>query len=129
LKPGRATLFARATDRVGNKSEDSKTVLSIFSEQEWQQQSKSSTQELTGTILFSDDPLSDAKVALEDEKGAVVQRTKTDERGFFRIPSVPAGKYKVTAIRVVKNRPRIAEQTVEISAPPSPPIRLRLQAK
>ncbi len=129
LKPGRATLFVRTTDRAGNKSEDSKTVFSILSEQDWQEKLKSSTQELTGTVLYSDNPLSDAKVTLVDEKGVVVHRTKTDERGAFRIPGVQAGKYQVVAIGVMKNRPRKAEQTVEVGDPPAPPTRVRLQAK
>lgn len=129
LKPGRATLFVRTTDRVGNKSVDSKTVLSILSEQDWQEKLKSLTQELTGTVLYSDNPLPEAKVTLEDEKGVVVQRTNTDERGAFRFLGVQAGKYKVVAIGVMKNRPRKAEQNIEVGVSPAPPIRLRLQAK
>jgi hypothetical protein len=129
LKPGRATLFVRATDRAGNSSDDSKTVLSIVSEQDWEQKLKSGSQELTGTVLYSDNPMTNAKVTLEDEKGVVVHKTNTDERGTFRVSGVQAGKLKVVAIGVVKNRPRKAEQTVEVTAPPAPPVRLRLQAK
>ncbi len=129
LQPGRASLLVRATDRVGNKSEVSKTVLSIISEQEWQDRLKLAVQELSGSVIYSDSPLPNAKVTLEDEKGAIVQRTTTDARGMFRLPNVQVGKYNIVAIGVLKNRPRKSEQIVEISAPPSPPPRLRLIAK
>ena len=129
LKPGRATLFVRATDRVGNNSEESKMVLSILSEQDWQTKLKSATHELSGTVLFSDDPLPNAKITLEDEKGVVVNATKTDDRGAFRFPKVQAGKYKVVAIGVMKNRPRKAEQFVDVGGPLAPPLRLRMIAK
>ena len=129
LKPGRATLIARATDRVGNISEESKTVLTIVSEQDWQAKLKSTTHDLSGTVSYSDAPLPNAKVTLEDEKGVVVNATKADERGAFRILGVPTGKYKVLAIGVMKNRPRKAEQPVEVGGPQAPPMRLRLIAK
>ena len=129
LKPGRATLFIRATDRVGNNSEESKSVLTILSEQDWQSKLKSTTHDLTGTVLYADDPLPNAKVTLQDEKGVLVNVTKTDERGTFRIPGVQAGKYTVEAIGVMKNRPRRAEQPVEVGGPQAPPVRLRLIAK
>ncbi|MEQ1831008.1 MAG: carboxypeptidase-like regulatory domain-containing protein, partial [Pirellula sp.] len=129
LLPGRATLLVRATDRVGNKSEVSKTVLSVLSEQEWQERLKRMIQELSGMVSYLDNPLPDAKVTLEDEKGAFLHRTKTDVRGAFRLPGVQPGKYKVVATGVVKNRPRKAEQTFEVGVPPAPPTRLRLQAK
>ena len=127
--PGRSTLMVRATDRVGNQSEISKTVLSIISEQESQDRLKLAVQELTGSVVYSDNPLTNAKVTLEDEKGAIVQRTSTDVRGMFRLPNVLVGKYNIVAIGVLKNRPRKAEQRVEIAAPPAPPPRLRLIAK
>lgn len=129
LQPGRATLIVRATDRVGNNSEESKTVLTILSEQDWQAKLKSTTHDLSGTVSYSDDPLPNAKVTLEDEKGGMVNATKTDERGAFRILGVPAGKYKVVAIGVMKNRPRKAEQPIEVGGPQAPPMRLRLIAK
>jgi hypothetical protein len=127
--PGRSTLMVRATDRVGNESETSKTVLSIISEQEWQDRLKLAVQELTGSVVYSDNPLTNAKVTLEDEKGAIVQQTTTDARGMFRLPNVQVGKYNVVAIGVLKNRPRKAEQRLEIAAPPAIPPRLRLIAK
>ena len=127
--PGRSTLMVRATDRVGNQSETAKTVLSIISEQEWQDRLKLAVQELTGSVVYSDNPLTNAKVTLQDEKGAIVQRTTTDTRGMFRFPNVQVGKYTVVAIGVLKNRPRKAEQRIEIAAPPAPPPRLRLIAK
>ncbi len=129
LKPGRATLIVRATDRVGNISEESKTVLTILSEQDWKAKLKSTTHDLSGRVSYSDDPLPNAKVTLEDEKGVVVNATKTDERGAFRFLGVQAGKYKVLAIGVMKNRPRKAEQPVEVGGPQAPPMRLRLIAK
>ena len=129
LNPGRATLFIRATDRVGNNSEESKTVLTILSEQDWQSKLKNTTHDVTGTVLYADDPLPNAKVTLQDEKGVMVNATKTDERGSFRIPGVQAGKYTVVAIGVMKNRPRKAEQPVEVGGPQAPPVRLRLIAK
>ena len=129
LKPGRATLFVRATDRAGNKSEESKSVLTILSEQDWQAKLKSTTHDVTGSVLYSDAPLPNAKVTLEDEKGVVVNTTKTDDRGMFRVPGVQMGKYKVVAIGVMKNRPRKAEQSVEVGGPQTPPMRLRLIAK
>lgn len=127
--PGRSTLLVRATDRVGNKSEVSKTVLEIISEQEWESRLKSAVQEVSGTVLYSDNPLTNAKVTIEDEKGNVVHKAMTDGRGMFRIPSVQVGKYKLVAIGTMKNRPRRAERTLEIEAPPAPPPRLRLIAK
>jgi Carboxypeptidase regulatory-like domain len=128
LKPGRATLFVRATDLVGNKSEDSKSILTIISEQEWKAKLKSATYELNGIVSYINIPLPNAKVSIEDEKGAIVHSTKTDEQGAFRVAEMKPGKYKIVAIGVMKNRPRKAEQSVEIGTQ-SRPIRLQMSAK
>lgn len=127
--PGRSTLIVRATDRVGNKSELSKTILEVISEEEWENRLKSAVQEVSGTVIYADNPLPNAKVTLEDEKGNIVHKGMTDARGMFRIPSVQVGKYKVSAIGTMKNRPRRAERQIELVAPPAPPPRLRLIAK
>ena len=114
---------------MGNNSEESKTVLTILSEQDWQSERKKFTHDVTGTVTYSDDPLPNAKVTIEDEKGAVVQTTKSDQRGGFRIPGISPGKYKVIAIGVMKNRPRRGEQSIEVGGPEAPPTRLRIKAK
>lgn len=129
LKPGRATLFVRATDRVGNKSEDSKSVVTIVSEQEWKDKLKSATYELNGTVSYFNSPLPNAKVSIEDEKGVITYSTKTDEQGAFRVAEMKPGKYKVVAIGVMKNRPRKAEQSVELGGTPARPARLQMSAK
>jgi hypothetical protein len=128
LKPGRGTLLVRATDVAGNKSEDAKSFLTIVSEQEWQAKLKSATYEITGTVLYVDDPLPNAKVTLEDEKGGIAQTTKTDEHGVFRVLGLQPGKYKVMAIGVMKNRPRRAEKSVEVGKQ-AQPLRLQMSAK
>ncbi|MDX1926018.1 MAG: carboxypeptidase regulatory-like domain-containing protein [Pirellulaceae bacterium] len=128
LVPGRATLLVRATDLAGNKSEDAKSVLTIVSEQEWKAKLKSVTYEIAGTVLYVDAPLPNAKVTLEDEKGAIAQTTKTDEQGAFRILGLQPGKYKIIAIGVMKNRPRKAEKLVELGKQ-AQPLRLQMSAK
>jgi Carboxypeptidase regulatory-like domain len=128
LKPGRGTLLVRATDLAGNKSEDFKSVLTIISEQEWQTNLKSATYEITGTVLYVDTSLPNAKITIENEKGATLQTTKTDENGAFRILGLQAGKYKIVAIGVMKNRPRKAERIVEVGKQ-AQPVRIQMSAK
>ncbi len=129
LKAGRATLIVRATDQVGNLSEDSKSILTIIAEQDWQAKIKSATFEVSGTVMYADDPLPNAKISLEDEKGVILHATKTNANGSFRVPGVQSGKYKVVAIGVMKNRPRKAEQFIEVGSPQAPPVRLQMLAK
>ena len=129
ILPGRATLLVRATDRAGNKSLVTKSSVEIVSKQEWDEKQSNAVQELSGAVTYSDDPMTNAKVWLENEKGETAYRTTTNERGAFRFANVQAGKYKLVALGVVKNRPRKAERPIEVLPPPAPVARVRLQAK
>jgi hypothetical protein len=129
ILPGRATLLVRATDRAGNKSLVTKSSVEIVSKQEWDEKQSNAVQELSGAVTYSDDPMTNAKVWLENEKGEIAYRTTTNERGAFRFANVQAGKYKLVALGVVKNRPRKAERPIEVLPPPAPVARVRLQAK
>jgi hypothetical protein len=129
ISPGRATLLVRATDRAGNKSLVTKSSIEIVSKQEWDEKQKTAVQELSGSVTYSDDPMTNAKVWLENEKGETAYSTTTNERGAFRFANVQTGKYKLIALGVVKNRPRKAERPIEVLPPPAPVARVRLQAK
>ena len=127
--PGRKTLFVRAKDKVGNQSLVAKAFVEIVDKKGWEEKQKQVVQELSGSVTYSEAPISNAKVWLEDEKGVVLHRTNADERGMFRLQNVQVGKYKLVAIGVVKNRPRKAERPIELAPAPAAPLRVRLIAK
>jgi hypothetical protein len=129
LPPGRAVLLVRAVDLVGNTSEVTKLPVEIFSAEGWSSRQAQSVQELSGSILFGDSELVDAKLTLKNAEGEVVYQATSDDRGAFRFPAVKTGTYTLTALGNAKNRPRKAEQVVELLAPPAAPTRVRLLAK
>jgi hypothetical protein len=54
---------------------------------------------VTGTVVLGGIPQAGVPVTLSDEKGALKQAAKTDEKGVYRFERVPVGAYVVNALQ------------------------------
>ena len=54
--------------------------------------------EISGTVLVADAPGPDHQVLLENAKGSVLARTRSDAAGNFRFPKITSGRYRVRAV-------------------------------
>lgn len=119
--PGMYQILVRAKDKVGNESETLPIDLIMSPKPPVK------TYRIAGTVSFENEGREDVKVTLE---GGPERKPITSEPGgVFRFDDLPAGKYKVKAEGVFKNKTRRAEQALEIAADANqvPPVRLVLK--
>lgn len=124
---GPTRLLVRATDKVGNVGEYTKVPVEVITPMEAAERVKSTTNRVSGVVLFSKQAVSAAKVELRDEKNKVVAAETTDAQGRFVFPKVPQGKYKLWARGISRNRSREKELDVVVPPPPAQPVQLEVQ--
>ncbi|MBI3462608.1 MAG: carboxypeptidase regulatory-like domain-containing protein [Planctomycetes bacterium] len=119
-------LLIRAVDRAGPPSELSTVQVKIATTEDVKAQQLQATSRVTGIALHAGQPQPGMTVTLDDGKVPPVQ---TDDQGRFSFAAVPAGKHKVVAAGVIRNRTRRAEAefTIEPATPQATALRLTLQ--
>ncbi len=118
LAPGSYTILVRASDRVGNVSEflPLKGLIIAGTGTEGGE----TTNTVTGVVQFGKRNLEGFEVTLQGEPPLELAPVISDAQGRFAIKKVPAGKYKVAARGIVRNKVSTAE--VEITVKPLPDV-------
>jgi hypothetical protein len=116
LLPGTHRLLLRAIDKVGNSGPYKGIDFQLISEKEG---AVLQAQLVTGTVLYGDQGIADAKVTLAPAKGEKIEPVTTDAQGNFSFAKVPPGKYKLHAEAVVRNKTRKADVEVEVAPAPA----------
>lgn len=126
---GASTLVVAAIDRAGNVSELERRTIDIVSEEDWQKAIANRRREIIGLISYSERSVGNAKVTLAKENGEAVLTVSADDRGLYRIPAIPPGKYKLSAVAVIKNRPRRFEEDITVTGEAESAIRKEIELK
>jgi hypothetical protein len=130
LKPGVARLLVRATDQVGNAGPYKSVKMLVVTEQEATKLRQAMKVRLTGSVVYGNAPQSGVQIRLEAPdapEAPKIAPVSTDDRGLFAFPAVPPGKYKLTAVGVVRNKERKVEQDVIIDPAPARPKPIRIE--
>jgi hypothetical protein len=116
----------RAVDRAGHESQPTAVQVQLATPEDAKAQQLQMTGRITGVALHAGQPQPGMTVTLDDGKVPPVQ---TDDQGRFSFAAVPAGKHKVVAAGVIRNRTRQAEAefTIEPAAPQATTLRLTLE--
>ncbi|MFO0818868.1 MAG: hypothetical protein U1A77_13055 [Pirellulales bacterium] len=125
--PGPTRLLIRATDKVGNASDYTKVPLTVVTKMEVEELAKNQFNRVAGVVLFSKQPVANAKLEIRDERMMVVANSSSDEMGRFVFPRVKAGKYKLMVRGVSRNRSREKEVELVVPPPPAQPVRMEVQ--
>ncbi|HTN74911.1 MAG TPA: carboxypeptidase-like regulatory domain-containing protein [Pirellulaceae bacterium] len=127
LAPGSYTLLVRASDRVGNVSDfmplKGLIIASTGAE------GGDTTNTITGLVQFGKKNLEGFEVTLTSEPPVVLAPALTNARGQFTIKGVPAGKYKVIAQGVVRNKVSRGEVEITVKPPPELVAPVELQVR
>ena len=118
------TLLVRALDRVGNASPPARRVLVFKSAETIARQRAARRIEVRGRVRYFGTPVPEIPVVLrqlpdappaggapEPDAEPLEFSTLSDDKGEFRIPRVPPGKYTLQAKGVFRNKVR------EVSTP------------
>jgi len=100
LKPGKFQVLVRATDAAGNATKTRKVPLVVLSKQEAERRNKPQPIPVEGIVIFDGDPIPEAAITLTPlDSGSPVKipTVSSDKNGEFVFPSVPPGKYRLTA--------------------------------
>jgi hypothetical protein len=128
LTPGDITLLVRATDAVGNESDYTKVKCHVITLDQSKAHGTGGTARLMGTVLFGPDPIAAVKLTLAGDPSVKIDPVTSDDHGNFTFPSVPPGKYKLTAAGLIHNKKRKIEQDITIEAGPNPkPVKVVLK--
>lgn len=124
LPEGTMTLLVRALDRVGNASPPARRVLVFKSAETIARQRAARRIEVRGRVRYFGTPVPEIPVVLRQVPDAPLEggapepdaeplefSTLSDDKGEFRIPRVPPGKYTLQAKGVFRNKVR------EVSTP------------
>ncbi|XZE46758.1 carboxypeptidase-like regulatory domain-containing protein [Pirellulaceae bacterium SH467] len=126
---GMSTLVVAAIDRAGNVSEIERRTIELVGEEEWQKMIATRPREIVGLVTYAERSVSNAEVTLSKESGETIASTSVDSLGLFRLQGVLPGKYKLSAMAVIKNRPRRFEESLTVKGEPTTPIRKEIQLK
>ena len=103
---GVRTILIAATDQVGNVSKFKKIKINIVSKAEREAAMTKRLYSINGLVVYYGQPSVDVDVVVlaNDE---IIKKAKTLADGSFEIKELPAGKYKLKAKSVIRNKPRI----------------------
>ena len=118
LTPGTHTLLLRATDKVGNSSGYSRVSVRVVTPEQADAMQAQLTNRVSGTVLYGGQPVPNAQLTLESEKGPEVAPTVTDDNGNFAFLEVPAGTFQLTAKKLLRNKVRQIAVPVVVEPPP-----------
>jgi hypothetical protein len=128
LTPGDIKLLLRATDAVGNESDFTKVKCHVITIDQAKAQGTGEMARVVGTVFFGPDPLPGVKLTLAGDPKVKIDPTTSDDHGNFTFPSVPPGKYKLTAEGLIHNKKRKTDQEITIEAGPNPkPVKIVLK--
>jgi hypothetical protein len=128
LNPGDVTLLIRATDEVGNESAFTKVKCHVITLDQAKTQDSSETSRLTGTVFFGPDPIPAVTLTLTGDPKVKIDPVKSDEHGNFTFPTVPPGKYKLSAAGLIHNKKRKTDEDITVEAGLNPkPVKIVLK--
>jgi hypothetical protein len=145
LTPGRYTVLIQAHDAVGNASEVYSQPMNIVSAEQLKLLDAGQSVPLTGVVVYGKDPVPEATVTLTrgSDASPPAQGTETqspseagstmtvtaDEAGRFRFESVAPGGWTLRASKLLLNRLRKYEATIQVEPPPAPAGILRIRIR
>jgi hypothetical protein len=123
LPLGRQTVLIRAKDKVGNTSELQREEVEIIPKSPVRkptaaQEPPQLPNTVTGSVMYYDERVPDARVVLESAAGARIAPVTSGASGGFTFERVPPGAYTLKSEKVINNRNRKAE--LQITVPPRP---------
>jgi hypothetical protein len=128
LTPGDITLLVRATDSVGNESDYTKVKCHVLTLDQAKAHGTGEMGRLMGTVYFGPDPIPAVKLTLAGDSAVKIDPVTSDDHGNFTFPSVPPGKYKLSAQGLIHNKKRKTDQDITIEAGPNPkPVKIVLK--
>ncbi len=144
---GTYNLLVRATDKAGNEGQPARASIRLIPPEEAEADAKkSNSADITGVVMYGDEPQAAVTVNLNRDTGAPpapkskgkkaktppppppLAQATTDAAGKFTFPKVAPGKYMVSAEGLVRNKIRTADAAVAFAKPQEvQPVTLKLK--
>jgi len=143
---GTYNLLVRATDKAGNEGQPARASIRLIPPEEAEADAKkTNSADITGVVMYGDEPQAAVTVNLNRDTGAPAPKSKgkgkaktppppplaqvtTDAAGKFTFSKVAPGKYTVSAEALVRNKTRRANAAVAFAKPQEvQPVTLELK--